>query len=80
MSVKQTAPLYPPLVSQYSWKGFQREREPVASLRCRECRKLDPSVSTLFFFLVCVLFLFCLREQKTKDVIQFEMTDDYKTY
>ena len=33
-----------------------------------------------FFSRLCVLFLFCLREQKTKDVIQFEMTDDYKTY
>ena len=79
MSVKQTAPLYPPSPPN-TLEKVSREREPVASLRCRECRKLDPSVSTLFFFLVCVLFLFCLREQKTKDVIQFEMTDDYKTY
>ena len=55
MSVKQTAPLYPPS-SPNTLEKVSREREPVASLRCRECRKLDPSVSTLFFFSsVCVV-------------------------
>ena len=78
MSVKQTAPLYPPSPPNTLEKVSRESQLPACAVESvgNLIRPFPPS----FFSRLCVLFLFCLREQKTKDVIQFEITDDYKTY